>query len=190
VRAVFELAGELRHAGHSVERAEPPYPRSAWLAAVARWTNAATEDVDDLPAARRADPQRRTLQHAALGRRLQRWIRPSDVREWRAAAERFMSGCDLLIMPTTAASGLPAREWSQQSWRSNVVAALRYTGGFAGAWNLAGWPAVSVPAGFDPSTGAPVGVQLVARPGEEQLLVAVAALVERLRPWRRLAWTT
>ena len=190
VRAVFELAAALRRAGFSVERAEPSYPRSAALAAVARWTNAATEDLDEVPALRRADPQRRTLRHAALGRRLHRWIRPSDVLEWQAAAERFMTGRDLLIMPVTASPGLPALDWSRRSWSSNVLASLRWTGGFAGAWNLAGWPAISVPAGFDPLTRTPIGVQLVARPGEEPLLVAVAALLERLRPWRRMAWTT
>jgi amidase len=65
------------------------------------------------------------------------------------------------------------------------VASLRYSGGFCGPWNLAGWPAVNVPAGFDPATRTPIGVQLVGRPGDEGLLVAVAALIERLRPWPR-----
>jgi amidase len=45
---------------------------------------------------------------------------------------------------------------------------------------------VSVPAGIDPVTRTPIGVQLVGRPGDEGLLVAVAALVERLRPWPRV----
>ncbi len=190
VRAVFSVAAALRQAGCAVSRGEPSYPRSVGLAIVARWTNAAVEDVDELPADRRADPQPRTLRHAAVGRRLRRWIRPSDVEQWQAAAERFMSGRDVLVMPTTAVPGWPAGEWSRRSWRSNVVSSARYTAGFAGAWNLAGWPAVTVPAGFDPVVRTPIGVQLVARPGEEQLLVAVAALVERLRPWRRVAWTT
>ncbi len=190
VRAVFSVAAALRQAGCAVSRGEPSYPRSVGLAIVARWTNAAVEDVDELPADRRADPQPRTLRHAAVGRRLRRWIRPSDVEQWQAAAERFMAGRDVLVMPTTAVPGWPAGEWSRRSWRSNVVSSARYTAGFAGAWNLAGWPAVTVPAGFDPVVRTPIGVQLVARPGEEQLLVAVAALVERLRPWRRVAWTT
>jgi amidase len=190
VRAVFSVAAALRQAGCAVSRGEPSYPRSVGLAFVARWTNAAVEDVDELPADRRADPQPRTLRHAAVGRRLRRWIRPSDVEQWQAAAERFMAGRDVLVMPTTAVPGWPAGEWSRRSWRSNVVSSARYTAGFAGAWNLAGWPAVTVPAGFDPVVRTPIGVQLVARPGEEQLLVAVAALVERLRPWRRVAWTT
>ncbi|WP_424216437.1 amidase family protein (plasmid) [Streptomyces sp. BI20] len=42
------------------------------------------------------------------------------------------------------------------------------------AFNLSGHPAISLPAGFTP-TGAPVGLQLVARPGAEALLLSVAA---------------
>jgi amidase len=186
VRAVFELAAVLRRAGLRVERAEPRYPRSAAIASLARWTNAAVEDLDEVPVARRGDPQRRTLRHAALGRRLRRRLRASDVVTWQAAALEFMTGRDVLLMPTTATAPPPAVEWSRRSWRSNVMRSLRYSGGFTGAWNLAGWPAVSVPAGIDPVTRTPIGVQLVGRPGDEGLLVAVAALVERLRPWPRV----
>jgi amidase len=186
VRSVFELAAVLRQSGFRVERAEPPYPRSAAVASLARWTNAAVEDLDEVPAARRGDPQRRTLRHAALGRRLRRRLRAADVATWQAAALEFMTGRDLLLLPTTATAPLPAGEWSRRSWRANVVASLRYSGGFAAPWNLAGWPAVNVPAGIDPVTRTPIGVQLVGRPGDEGLLVAVAALIERLRPWPRV----
>ncbi len=190
VRAVFALAAVLRRAGFQVERAEPRYPRSAPLASLARWTNAADEDLDEVPAARRGDPQPRTLRHAALGRRLRRWLRPSDAAAWQAAALEFMTGRDLLLLPTAAGPPLPAVEWSRRSWGANVMASLRYSGGFCAPWNLAGWPAVNVPGGIDPATRTPIGVQLVGRPGDEGLIIAVAALVQRLRPWRRVcvAW--
>ena len=48
-------------------------------------------------------------------------------------------------------------------------------------WTLLGCPALSLPAGLGPR-GLPVGVQLVARPGQDALLLAAAAAVEdRLR---------
>ena len=53
-------------------------------------------------------------------------------------------------------------------------------------WNIAGWPAASVPAGIH-SDGTPIGIQLVARPGRERLLLALAATIERARPWPRHA---
>ena len=67
-----------------------------------------------------------------------------------------------------------------------MTTSLRLSRGFTAPWNLTGWPTVSVSAGVDAS-GLPVGAQLVARPGQEPLLLAVAALVERLRPWQRAA---
>jgi amidase len=48
------------------------------------------------------------------------------------------------------------------------------------AWNLAGYPALSVPAGRHPS-GVPIGVQLVAPPGGEPRLLALAGQLEKLR---------
>jgi amidase len=45
---------------------------------------------------------------------------------------------------------------------------------------------MTVPAGRH-SKGTPLAVQLVARPGGEALLLSVAAQLEQLRPWVRLA---
>ena len=47
-----------------------------------------------------------------------------------------------------------------------------------------GFPAASVPAG---GAGMPGAVQLVAAPGGEQALLALAAQLERARPWPRHA---
>ena len=54
----------------------------------------------------------------------------------------------------------------------------------ASQWlNLTGFPAISVPATFS-SDGLPIGVQLIARPHEEFLLLDVAAAFEQARgPW-------
>ncbi len=49
-------------------------------------------------------------------------------------------------------------------------------------WNVTGNPAASVPAGLA-ADGLPVAVQLVGRIGEETTLLALAAQLERTRPW-------
>jgi amidase len=49
-------------------------------------------------------------------------------------------------------------------------------------WNVTGNPAASVPTGLA-ADGLPVGVQLVGRIGEETTLLALAAQLERTRPW-------
>ncbi len=48
-------------------------------------------------------------------------------------------------------------------------------------FSLVGFPAVSIPCGTDRS-GLPIGLQLVAAPGREDLLVLTGAAYERLRP--------
>jgi amidase len=92
-----------------------------------------------------------------------------------------------LITPALAQLPLPAARWGERGWVANLWANARYAP-FAAPWNLAGWPAMVVPAGMHPS-GIPLSVQLVARPGGEATLLAVAAQLEHLRPWTRLAPT-
>ena len=49
--------------------------------------------------------------------------------------------------------------------------------------NLAGFPGVSVPMGQSPE-GLPIGVQLIGRPYEDELVLAVAEHLEAARgPW-------
>jgi amidase len=75
--------------------------------------------------------------------------------------------------------------WHAKGWAANLLANIRYAP-FAAPWNLAGWPAMAVPAGRHPR-GLPLSIQLVGRPGSEAVLLGVAAELERLRPWPRLA---
>jgi Asp-tRNA(Asn)/Glu-tRNA(Gln) amidotransferase A subunit family amidase len=54
----------------------------------------------------------------------------------------------------------------------------------ASQWlNLAGFPGISVPVAFS-SDGLPIGIQIIARPHEEDLLLDLAAIIEEARgPW-------
>ncbi|WP_240501428.1 amidase family protein, partial [Streptomyces neyagawaensis] len=56
----------------------------------------------------------------------------------------------------------------------------RYSTALTWAFNLSGHPALSLPAGFGPD-GCPVGLQVVARHGEEDLLLDVARAAEAAR---------
>ncbi|QYX78139.1 amidase family protein [Streptomyces akebiae] len=56
----------------------------------------------------------------------------------------------------------------------------RYSTALTWAFNLSGHPALSIPAGFD-ADGCPVGLQLVARDGEEALLLRVAEAAEAVQ---------
>lgn len=178
IRATFAVGAALLAAGHRVERAEPPYPVRAGLAGTMRWLAAAADEAAELTGA----PDRlqaRTRRHAALGRQARRGVRESDARAMTALAHEFFAGHDVLVTPTLAARPLRAVAWSERSWAANVVASVSSSGGFAGTWNLAGCPAISVPGGTHPRYGVPIGVQLAGPPGSEALLLGVAASLER-----------
>jgi amidase len=53
---------------------------------------------------------------------------------------------------------------------------------FSPIWNITGQPAASLPLHWTPD-GLPVGVQAVARFGQEDTLFSFAAQVEQARPW-------
>jgi amidase len=98
----------------------------------------------------------------------------------------YFADLDVLITPTLAAPPIEAARWGQRSWPRVFAANARYAP-YAAPWNHAGYPAATVPAGVHPHTGTPLAVQLVAPDGGEKMLLSVAALLERLAPWPRLA---
>ena len=92
-------------------------------------------------------------------------------------------GFDLLLTPTLAE--LPPPLGSFVSTRDEpfrgAMRAGPYTP-FTPAINLTGQPAISLPLHWTPD-GLPVGVHLVAASNREDLLLAVAAQLERALPW-------
>jgi amidase len=183
--ATDDTANLLAAAGHQVIRAELRYPSKAGPAAMARWFAGAELDARLLADRSRVD--RRIARHARLGRAVLAagGPRPGGQRSMTRAAERYFERVDVLLTPALAQFPPPATAWSKRGWAANVGSNVRYAP-FAAPWNLAGWPAMAVPAGVA-ANGLPLSVQLVGRPGSEATLLALAAQLERLRPWQRLA---
>jgi Asp-tRNA(Asn)/Glu-tRNA(Gln) amidotransferase A subunit family amidase len=61
-------------------------------------------------------------------------------------------------------------------WATSTTASA--TCPFAFAWNVVGWPAISVPAGLT-SMGLPIGPQLLGRESDEATLLSLAGSIER-----------
>lgn len=85
--------------------------------------------------------------------------------------EVLFDQADLLATPTT-----PVGPHRHEGPGSAMSVSLTW------AFNLSGHPALSIPAGFTPD-GLPVGLQLVARRGQERALIHAAAELERLASW-------
>jgi amidase len=178
-RAAIEgFAGRLAELGHEIVRTDPPYglvgpaivPRGT--AGVEGWLSANVEDRGTL------EPRTRT--HGQLGRalgglplRLSRAAEPS----LRRRIGRVFERCDVVLTPTTAKP--PPRIGALEGngyWKTSSTASA--TCPFAFAWNVTGWPGISVPAGLT-STGLPIGAQLLGRENDEATLLSLAASIER-----------
>jgi Amidase len=156
--AVDQAADLLRGAGHTVKKATPRYGLSP-LAAFTRWLAGPAEHAGSFDWKLL---ERRSRAHIRLGRFVRRTglVTESARQSWTDRAEAFFTGLDVLITP--ALTGLPpkAQFWYQKSSLANARSATRLTG-FLAVWDLAGYPAMCVPAGRHPS-GLPISVQLVA----------------------------
>jgi len=98
-------------------------------------------------------------------------------------AEWFETGFDLLLTPTIAAPP-PLLGYLAPDPAEPLQASVRSVpyGTFTSAFNLTGQPAISLPLHWTDG-GLPIGVQLVAAYGREDLLLQVAAQLERAQPW-------
>lgn len=101
----------------------------------------------------------------------------------RALQQWWHDGWDLLVTPTLAEP--PATIGSFRNDPDQPMAPMVRAGqivAFTPAFNSSGQPAISLPLHWTPD-GLPVGVQLVAAYGREDLLIRVAAQLEQAQPW-------
>jgi amidase len=100
---------------------------------------------------------------------------------WARRMAAWWEGHDLLLTPTLGAPP-PELGWftAQGPEREGrrIVSFIPYTSQF----NMTGQPAVSLPAHWTPD-GLPVGIQLVAAFGREDVLVRAASQFEQAAPW-------
>ncbi len=98
----------------------------------------------------------------------------------RAEILRQMEDVTILLSPVSAR---PAFRHGEGNWRSGETENYRETMRYSQWLNLAGFPGVAVPMGMS-SEGLPIGVQVIGRPYEEEIILAVAEAIESGRgPW-------
>jgi amidase len=100
---------------------------------------------------------------------------------WSRRMASWWTSYDVLVTPTVAAPPPPLGWFTEQGPEGEgvrIASFMPYTAQF----NMTGQPAVSLPLHWS-ADGLPIGVQLVAAYGREDLLVRVAAQLEEAQPW-------
>ena len=98
------------------------------------------------------------------------------VDKFRSDMIAFMHDFDVILCPNEAGLARPpAPPGESEAPRDWVHAANDWA--HMSAYNLTGWPAVTVPAGV--SENLPFGIQVVARPCRDDVALAVAAFIEK-----------
>jgi amidase len=198
ITAVDRAAALLEAAGHHLEASAPeamfdPDYADRFVAVLAACTAYDVRQLERIlgRAVTEDDLEDDNLRYAAVGRTVSAVDYLQCLAEQHAWCRRMLSwwhpadgshGFDLLLSPVLAAPPPPIGWLSGPEGGQRVGQLLLFTAQF----NVTGQPAISLPL-HTTADGLPVGVQLVAANGREDVLVRVAAQLEAAAPWTALA---
>jgi amidase len=192
VEQTVRLLGEM---GHDVAEGAPPVPVEAFdNAVVTHFASFGAHGVEALSRALGRPISPETLEAVTLT--LYRHARGLSALEMaQADADRnlvnrtvggWFESVDLFVTPVAACPPWPLGWMNADDpsvdaagWFAKVFGKIPFTALF----NVTGQPAVSLPL-FQSKAGLPIGVQLVARYGREDVLFRVSARLEEALPWR------
>jgi amidase len=173
------LLGEL---GHEVVERDPAYGM-AGIEFTQMWLRGIYEESSHVPD--HDQLERSTSQLVATGRRLVPDRRREKLLAGRAVRTarvlELWQEVDVLLMPVLTTTAIAAEGAYGKSAPLAYDRASRFMP-HCPLFNLTGQPAIAVPAGFG-ADGLPLSVQLVGRPGAEDLLYSLAGQIETARPW-------
>jgi amidase len=188
IDAVNEAASALESLGHEVLLEEVPALDTdiaeafgrVFTTAVAldqvRWSRVLGQDLDE------SDLEPRNWALIEAGRQVSGVEYLDAVEQLQQYARQLAmwwhGGFDVLLTPT-APGPAPRLGYMTSNPTPAQTAEL---GEFCAPFNVTGQPAMSLPGHWN-ADGLPVGVQLVAAYGREDVLIALAAQLERVRPW-------
>lgn len=102
---------------------------------------------------------------------------------WARSVIEWSSGWDLLLTPTAGTPPMRTDDlWPPEATPWKIGPTYGTIGAFTLPFNVTGQPAISVPLQRT-DAGLPVGVQLVAAMGRDDLLLSLAADLEQASPW-------
>jgi amidase len=176
---ICSLLGTL---GHDVAERDPAYGLAQYEF-VQTWMRGVYEESLNVPD--RSQLERSTRQMAAGGRHLvPPWRRGRLLAGRARTTARILAlwdEFDVLVTPTTAKTAIVAKGGYGRSAPMAIDVAGRFTP-LTAIFNLTGQPAIALPAGIG-DHGLPLSVQLVGRPGAEDLLYSLAGQIEAAASW-------
>jgi amidase len=185
--AVERTAGVLRELGHEVRERTPdwddetfPQSWSTYVTGVAQHLLRVVERLHERP----LDASK--LEPATRG-----WLvdsAPVTLIDYLEAGERLRAFArrvllrwpDDLVLVTPTLTRLPSAVGGLRAEAGVTDDALRFSA-LVRIWNVTGQPAISLPL-HETADGVPVGVQLIGPPGRDDLVLALAAQLERSAP--------
>lgn len=196
VEAVTRTGNLLAGLGHEVEESHPDalseleVTSTHFMAIVSTWLRAGLEDWGN-KLGKPVEPsgvEAATWAVAELGRAVTATQYIAALRELQAYTRRMASwwagGFDVLVTPTIGQpppkiGDLLPTPGDPLSGMTKALAVIPFTPQF----NITGQPAISLPLHWN-EAGLPIGVQLVADYGREDLLIRLAAQLEQAAPWK------
>ncbi len=182
-RGAWERTGKLlENLGHDVAERDPAYGL-AQIEFLQMWMRGIYEEASTLPDPSKLESLSRQMawagQHLVPERRRETLLakRPATSQRIIALWNEF----DVLVTPGLAKTAIAAEGGYGKPAPMAIDIAGRFTP-FTPLFNLTGQPAIALPAGVG-SDGLPLSVQLVGRPGAEDVLYALAGQIESAAPW-------
>ena len=182
-RGAFERMGALlSELGHEVVQRNPSYGPGG-IEFTQMWLRGIAEESAHVPDHSVLEPSTRQL--VAAGRRLISDRRREKLLVQRAARTarvlELWQEVDVLLTPVLAGTAIAAEGAYGKAAPLAMDRASRFMP-YNPLFNVTGQPSIALPAGFG-ADGLPLSVQLVGRPGAEDLLYSLAGQIEAARPW-------
>jgi amidase len=176
------MGGLLSELGHEVVERHPGYGAGG-IEFTQMWLRGIYEEAAHVPDHSVFEPSTRQL--VATGRRLVSDRRREKLLVGRAARTarvlELWQEVDVLLVPVLASTAIAAEGAYGKAAPLAMDRASRFMP-FNPLFNVTGQPSIALPAGFG-ADGLPLSVQLIGRPGAEDLLYSLAGQVETARPW-------
>ncbi len=105
-----------------------------------------------------------------------------DIQTWARRVCAWWNGHDVLLLPTSPEPAVEIGRIAPDNRDPQALALMGRLASFTWPFDVTGQPAISLPLHWT-ADGLPVGVQLVAAYGREDVLLRLAAQLEQAAPW-------